>query len=77
MSSPLDRTPKWVRDERRVQEVIGEIQELIEKPEFHQPSPAAPPPVEDGGLPGSLALTLMPEATSVHLCARRVRAGAD
>ena len=48
MSSPLDRTPKWVRDERRALELIEEIQELIEKPEFHQPSPAAPPPVEDG-----------------------------
>jgi hypothetical protein len=80
MSSPLDRdlgpllyAPKWVRDERRVRELSEEIQELIEKPEFRQPSPTAPSTVGDGGVSRSLAPTLMPEAASVPR--RRSRVG--
>ncbi len=68
MSSPLDRdrgpllyTPKWVRDDQRVQEVIKEIQVLIQ-PEFRRPSPTAP---VDGGVPRSLEPTLIPEVMSV------------
>jgi hypothetical protein len=73
MSSPLDRdlgpllyAPQGVRDERRGQEeLIGGIQELIEKPEFRQASPTAPSTVDDGGVPSSLESTLIPEAASV------------
>ncbi len=66
MSSALDRdlgpllyAPKWVRDDRRVQELIEEIQELIPKPEFRRPSPTAP---VDAGVPRSFQPTLMLEA---------------
>jgi hypothetical protein len=66
MSLSLDRdlgqllyAPKWVRDERRVQELIEEIQKLTE---FCQPSPTPPSIVDDGGMPRWLGPTLMPEA---------------
>ncbi len=52
---PLLYAPKWVRDERRVQELIEEIQKLTE---FRQPSPTPPSIVDDGGMPR----WLMPEA---------------
>jgi hypothetical protein len=69
MSTPMDRdvgslfyAPKWVRDDRRVQKLSEEIQELIQKPEPRRPSPTAR---LDMDVPGSLHPTLMPEAASV------------
>jgi len=66
MSTPLNRdlglllyAPKWMRDERRVQECVEEIQEL------NPPPPAASPTVEEGGVPHWLAPNLMPEAAPV------------
>src|SRR5262249_61471450 len=57
--------PKWMRDERRVQECVEEIQELIPSPHFHPP-PAALPNVEEDGVPHWLAPNLTPEGPPVR-----------
>jgi hypothetical protein len=59
---PLFYAPKRVRDHRRIQELIEEIQKLIAKPEIRRPSPTTP---VDAGVPRSFQPTLMPEAASV------------
>ncbi len=59
---PLFYAPKWVRDDRRIQELILEIEELIAKPEFRRPMPAAP---GDAGVLRAFQPTLIPEAPSV------------
>jgi TPR repeat protein len=56
---PLFYAPKWVRDDRRVQELIEEIQELIAKPEFRRPSPV------NAAVPRSFQPALIPEVASV------------
>jgi hypothetical protein len=60
--SPLLYAPKWMRYERRIQEVIEEIEQLIQKPEAIQLSTAAPPAVEEGSVPRCLVPDLVPEA---------------
>jgi hypothetical protein len=71
MSTPLDRdlsplyAAKWMRDERRVQECVEEIQALIQKLDFHPPPPVGPPSAEEGGVPHWFAPNLMPEAAPV------------
>ena len=72
MSTPVDRNlglllyaPKWMRDERRVQECVEEIQELTQTLDFQPSPPAAPPTVEEGGVPEWLARDLRPEAAPV------------
>jgi hypothetical protein len=72
MSTPVDRdlgpllyAPKWMRDERRVQECVEKTQGPIERPPFHPPPHAAPLTVEEGSLSHWPAPGLMPEAASV------------